>query len=159
MLEKLTTPDFWQAQAAVMMMAPWVIMPLLVFAGGLGWILKGAQDSGEIRGLRAGKDAAEERLELAQDKQKAVTAQFKVLEPVTRNNEVEIADLTTRVARMESSIQAAILPRLDKIASTSTVVASSVHNLSAANLEVGAVLSGSGGLHASEEVLRVTQKF
>jgi hypothetical protein len=148
MLEKLTTPEFWQAQAAVVMLAPWVIIPLLLFVLVLGWILKGLQDSGEIRGLKsenraleADKKAAETRLELAHDKQLAVTKQLEVLEPVAQRNEAEIDQLNTKVARMESSIRDALLPQLAKAAQTSVGVTGTVHNLASANLAVRYILS------------------
>jgi hypothetical protein len=59
---------FWYDQWGGVMSAPWVIIPLLLIAAFIGWKMKGSNDDGEIRGLRAQKDAAESRLELAHDK-------------------------------------------------------------------------------------------
>jgi hypothetical protein len=145
------------------MRAPWVIVPLLLVCVFVGWRAKGAQDDGEIRGLKAenkglgvDKEAAETRLKLAQDKQQATTRQLEVLEPFARKSESEIAALKIKVAQIESElserVKAILLPELEKIASNNTVVATSVHNLSAANLEVGAALAGLGGLHVSIDV-------
>ena len=74
-MEKLLTPEFWQT---VLVTAPWVI-PLLLVAGVVGYMIKAALDGREIRGLKAENNAAEKQLALAQDEQKAVTAQAEIL--------------------------------------------------------------------------------
>ena len=94
------------------------------------------------------------RLELAHDRQEAVTAEIKKLEPLAQKSILEIAEVKIEVARMKAELPElvkAVLPQLDNIANTSAVVASTVHTLQAANLTVGAALSGSGGLSASSD--------
>jgi hypothetical protein len=115
--------------------------------------LKAGWDA-EIREVKAAKDGEinvlRERLQLAHDKQEAATKQLDVLEPLTRNAQSEIAQLKVQVSRMDTPDRVKLLlPQLDKISNSSVAVTTSVHNLSAANLEVGAALSGSG---ESEEI-------
>ena len=167
-MEKIFTEEFWQGiAAAVMAPSPWNIIPLVLLSGFVGWWVKGALDGREIRGLKAenkaleaDKNAAVTRLKLAHDSQEVVTKQLEVLKPEARNNEAEIAELKKRFARMESSIpdlvKTAILAQLDKAATTSVAVTTSVNNLSAANLAVGAILTPpSTSLNLSTEAPKV----
>ena len=155
-MDRLLAPEFWETLGRVVRELPFIIIPLLLIAGFLGWKMKSAQDDGEIRALKADKEAAETRLKLAQDKQETVTMRLKELEPLARISPSAIAELQMKFAQMKSSlperVKAILLPELDKIAGNSAVVATSVHNLSAANLEVGAALAGLGGLHVSIDV-------
>ncbi len=100
---------------------------------------------GEVKGLKAENNALKEQLHLAHGKQEVVTNQLAALESLARSNEAEIAELKVKVARMEPSTRAAILPQVDKVVSTSVTVTTSVHNLSAANLAVGEILSRPSG--------------
>jgi hypothetical protein len=44
------SPQFWKSQWDAMMVAPWLIVPLLLLVGFLGWRLRGSVNTGEIRG-------------------------------------------------------------------------------------------------------------
>jgi hypothetical protein len=67
-MDRVLTEQFWKGQWAVVASAPWVVIPLLLLASFVGWKGKGINDDGEMRGLRAERDAAVQRLELANEK-------------------------------------------------------------------------------------------
>ena len=71
-MDQLFTRQFWHDQWAVVASAPWVIVPLLLIAGLVGWKAKGIIDDGQIRGLRAQLDVADQRLRLATERYEAV---------------------------------------------------------------------------------------
>jgi hypothetical protein len=48
MLDQLFTPQFWNAQWAVVMSAPWLTIPLLLLAGLVGLCLQRWRDGGVI---------------------------------------------------------------------------------------------------------------
>jgi len=144
-MDKLFTDEFWQTLGALIASNPSIIILLLVvFIAALfiqRWV-----DSGEIRGLKAGKDAADTRLKLAQDEQKAVTTPVEIL-----NNtklEAEVAALKTEVAQIKGVLPPSVITQLDKVASTTALVTSTARTLSEANTVLGSTLSGSGALHA-----------
>ena len=147
MIENLFTVEFWQSQAAVVWGAWAIIIPLLLIVGSLGWTIKGWLDGREIRGLKAENDAAETRLKLAQDEQKVVTAQLGILEPNSKKLETEFAALKVEVAQMK-----AVLPQLDRVATTTAMVTGTARALSEANTVLGATLSGSGALFADASI-------
>ena len=158
-MEKLLTPEFWQAQSAVVMSAPWVVGPLLVFAGFVGWQIKGWLDNREIIGLRAGNDALKagaevlkRRLNLAHDEQERFKDQIDQQRANSAKLEREIAELRTELAKATVRVPAAVAllhldKQLDKVASASAVMANTVTVLSTANNELGRTLTFSGGAH------------
>jgi hypothetical protein len=128
MLDQLFNPQFWNAQWAVVMSAPWLIIPLLLLAGLMGLFLQWWRDSG----LR-------ERLSLANDQRAVVTRQITKLE-------AQITEVRVGVANIKGS--RSVIPGLDKVASTTVVLSDTVRVLQAANSSLGTTLTGSGGLTA-----------
>jgi hypothetical protein len=49
-MDQIFTSQFWHDQWTVITSAPWLVIPLLLVAGFVGWKWKGANDDGEIRG-------------------------------------------------------------------------------------------------------------
>lgn len=133
-MEKLFTVEFWQAQSAVVMAAPWVIVPLLLFVGFLGWKVKAVLDDGEMRGLKAETNAAKGQLELAQNKQQVVTDQ-------TTKLQAQIDKLTDEVSQIRASLPQVTAPQLDKVANTAVEVGTTIHVLNEANTALGTTLS------------------
>ena len=146
MWEKLSTPEFWQALPTVV---TWATAPLLLLAGFIGWKIKGWLDDREIRGLKAGEnDALRERFNLAHDEQKRLTEEIDQQRANGAKLEREVAELRAELVKATARIPAvAILhldKQLDKIASTSAVMANTVTVLSTANYELGKTLTLSG---------------
>jgi len=143
-MDQLLTGQFWHDQWAFVWSAPWVIIPLLLIAGLVGAKIKGALDGGEIRGLRAENSLADRQLKLAQHDQQVVTTQVELLKPSSGQLATEVAELKTEVARIKAELPdlvKAVLPQIDKVASTSAVVANTVSVLSEANSALGATLN------------------
>ena len=67
-MDRLLTPEFWATQVSLVMSAPYaiIIALLLLAAIIIAWTIK------EIRRCRARRDAAETRLQQAQDRHQAV---------------------------------------------------------------------------------------
>jgi hypothetical protein len=138
MPDQLFTPQFWNAQWAVVMSAPWLTIPLLLLAGLVGLFLQWWRD-GTLR----------ERLSLANDQRAVVTRQITKLE-------AQIAEVRVDVANIKGSRN--LIPGLDKVASTTAVLSYTVRVLQAANSSLGSTLTGSGGLTADATVVKATSK-
>jgi hypothetical protein len=52
-MDQIFTTQFWHDQWTVITSAPWLVIPLLLVAGFVGWKWKAASDDGEIRELKA----------------------------------------------------------------------------------------------------------
>jgi chromosome segregation ATPase len=158
-MEKLFTPEFWQAQSAVVISAPWVVAPLLLFAAFIGWQIKGWLDDREIRGLRTGWDAEirelraakdgeisvlKERFNLAHDKQERLTEEIDQQRANSAKLEREVDELKTELAKVKARVPAAAFlhldKQLDKVANTSAAMATTVNGLSDANSDLGSTL-------------------
>ena len=149
-MDKLFTDEFWQNLGALIASHPSIIVLLVVvFVAAL--LIQRWVDSGEIRGLKAEKDAAESRLKLAQEEQKAVTAPVKILNDTKL--EAEVAALKTEVAQIKGALPPSVITQLDKIASTVVIVTNATRTLSQANTVLGSTLSGSGNLYADASVV------
>ena len=68
-----------KVQIEVATSALWVVIPLLLIAGLIGWKSKGIIDDRKISGLRAEINTREQRLQQAHDKQELVANQVKIL--------------------------------------------------------------------------------
>jgi hypothetical protein len=149
------TDEFWQTLGGLIASRPSIIvLVLVVFVVGL--VIQRWVDGGEIRGLKAAKDAAETRLNLAQDEQKAVTAPVEIL-----NNtklETEVAALRMEVAQIKGVLPPSVITQLDKVASTVVVVTSATRTLSEANTVLGSTLSGSGGLKVDDSLVSIVTR-
>ena len=150
-MDKLFASEFWEAQSAVVMSAPWVVVPLLAFAGFIGWQIKGWLDNREIRGLKAENDALKagaqvlkQRFNLAHDEQERFKDQIDQQRANGAKLEREIDELKTELAKAKGKLPAGVFRQLDKVTSTSAVVANTVTVLSTANNELGRTLTFSG---------------
>jgi hypothetical protein len=132
-MDQIFTPQFWHDQSAIVMSAPWLIIPLLLLAGLMGLFLQWWRDGG----LR-------ERLSLAND-QRAV---------VTRQLEAQITEVRVDVANIKGS--RSVIPGLDKVANTTAVLSDTVRVLQAANSSLGT--TGSGRLAADTILFKATTK-
>jgi hypothetical protein len=149
-MDKIFASDFWEAQAAVVMQAPWAIVPLLLLAGFIGSKIQNALNGREIRGLKAENNALKQQLNLAHDKQGPVTKQVEILEGAETG---KVPEWVTEVKRdvtgmLPEIVEKAVAARLDKIATTSAVVANTVTVLSTANNALGASLNPSGAIYS-----------
>jgi hypothetical protein len=77
-MDQLLTPDFWKVQLAIVASAPWLIAPLLLVCGVIGWFICSRINKGQIEGLRAQLNARDERLQLAREKEQDVTDKLAV---------------------------------------------------------------------------------
>jgi hypothetical protein len=140
MIEKLFTDEFWQTLGTLIARHPSIII-LGLFLFVLGVIIQRWLDGREIRGLKADKDAAETRLKLAQDEQKAFT------EPVQMLNspklEEDVAVLKAEMVQIKGALPQSIFNRLDQVAATTAIVTSTARALSEANSVLGSTLSWS----------------
>ena len=135
-MDNLLTSQFWHDQWAFVMNAPWIIFPLLLTAGFVGWRWKASNDDGEIRGCRAERDAVKAQLLLAHDKQGAFGEEINQLR-------VQIAKQTQTISELRT-IEAARY-QFDALSSNSALVSNTITNLSTANSELGATLTITGG--------------
>jgi uncharacterized coiled-coil protein SlyX len=124
-MEQLYTAKFWHEQWDVVMMAPWLITPLLCIAGLIGWIIKGAIDGGEIKALR-------ERRELAHDKYEMVAARVTELEAKVAEQDSEIADLRRTLP---------VSARVNQLATSNTEIRNLLTDLASATTDLGVTLT------------------
>jgi dsDNA-specific endonuclease/ATPase MutS2 len=137
-VDQLLTPEFWKAQIEVATSAPWVVIPLLLIAGIIGWGSKGIVDDRKIKGMMAEINTRERRLQQAHNKQELVTNQVKILRDAVMQ---EYAKLK-KTRKMSLEQQAAEL--VDVAYNANRVARSSLSTLSVANNELGATLAPTG---------------
>jgi predicted membrane-bound mannosyltransferase len=128
-MDRLLTPEFWATQVSLVMSAPYVIVPLLLLAAIIiGWTIK------EIRRCRARRDAAETRLQQAQDRHQAVRENLAHLQFL-------IVQMSEKIKKLKAETAAAPgrSPILDEITNDSAKAKFSIVNL----------------LHASHELRRI----
>jgi hypothetical protein len=78
-MDQILTPEFWEAQIEFARSASWVVIPLLLIAGIIGWKSKRIVDDRKIRGMMAEINTREQRLQQAHDRQELVANQVKIL--------------------------------------------------------------------------------
>jgi chromosome segregation ATPase len=140
-MDQVFTGKFWQDQWGVVMSAPWLILPLLVIAGSIGWRWKASNDDGEIRGFSAQKDAAEARLLLAHDQNERVAAQVREFETkVTAQNKV-IAELQDALSRAREKLDEVTRGRVEALARSNTEIRNSLTNLSTSTADLMTTLT------------------
>ncbi len=136
MLEQLFTAAFWKAQWAVVASAPWLIVPLLLVAGFIGWRWKASNDDGEIRGCRAERDAARGQLQLAHDKHGVLDEEIARLKAQVSEQNKMISELRTEEpARYQ----------FETLSSNSALIANTLSNLTTSSAALGTTLTISGG--------------
>jgi hypothetical protein len=95
--------------------------------------MKGSLDDGEIRGLKAGKDAAETLLKLVQEKEKVVTEQVEISNQRSTKVAAEVAALRREVVQVKALLPQSIVTQVDQVASTSATMLSTTRVLLEAN--------------------------
>jgi hypothetical protein len=143
-MDQLFTAQFWHDQWAVVMSAPWVIIPLLVLAAYIGWRFRKTVDDGEIRGYRAQKDAAEGRLELAHDQNARVVAQVEELTATVAEQNAVIAALKSSFSNARAQLDDLMRGRVEQLAQTNTAVTRMITNLSTSTADLGTTLTITG---------------
>jgi hypothetical protein len=133
-MDQLFTTQFWHDQLAVILSAPWIIVPSLLIAGFIGWKWKGINDDGEIRGLRAQTNAAGERLELARERYEAVVKQVSELRAKLVEQDGVIAGL-----------KGVATVRVDRLVATNTEIQGILTGLSTSTSSLGQALSSTSG--------------
>jgi hypothetical protein len=134
-VDQLLTTQFWHDQWTFVMSAPWIILPLLLIAGFVGWRWKASNDDGEIRVSRAERDAAKGQLLLAHDKQEIFEQEINRLSALLSEQRKVISELRpVGAARYQ----------FEALNANSASVASTVASLSSANAELGATLTLTG---------------
>ena len=150
-MEELFTPEFWAAQSAVVLKAPWVIVPLLLIAGVIGSTINGWRYGREIKGLRAendvlkaGAEVLKQRFNLAHDEQERFKDQIDQQRANSAKLEREIDDLKKELAKATVRVPAVALlhldKQLDKVANASAAMTTTVNDLSDANSVLGSTL-------------------
>jgi hypothetical protein len=131
-MDQILTTQFWHDQWTVITSAPWLVIPLLLVAGFVGWKWKGANDDGEIRGVRAELGTAAQRLEFAREQYEAIVKQLNELRDKVAQQEKVIADLR----------KTAVAPvRVDELVSSNTEIKNALTNLSTSTTTLGEALS------------------
>jgi hypothetical protein len=124
-MEQLLTPDFWKTVGTFVMSAPLINILLLIIAGGIGWWLRGREDIGEIKGLKAQLEVRDERLQLARETRDATnkwavaTAEGQVLREQARARKGD--PLIPSVDRTVAAIEQANTSSLALAARTLTI--------------------------------------
>ena len=152
-MDQLLAPEFWKAQIEVASSAPWVVIPLLMIAGIIGWRSKSIVDDRKIKGMMAEINTRERRLQQAHNKQELVTNQVKILRDAVMQ---EYAKLK-KTRKMSLEQQAAEL--VDVAYNANRVARSSLSTLSVANNELGATLASTDETDTRPLVPNIAEEF
>jgi hypothetical protein len=124
---------------------------LLLIAGFIGWRIKGAVDGGEIRGARAGADAADQRVRLAHDQYEGVIAQIGALNAKVEQQDKIISELKNMPAPAA---------RVQELAAGNNEIKSALTTLASSTTELGTTLTIVGGKYRLmlEPMLELTKR-
>jgi hypothetical protein len=131
-MDLIFTTQFWHDQWTVITSAPWLVIPLLLVAGLVGWKWKATNDDGEIRGLRAHRDATAEKLEVVREKYDTVVNQVNELRRIVVEQDNVIAELKKAPAAPA---------RVVELLTTNTEIKNVLTNLSTSTSNLGEALS------------------
>ena len=135
MIEQLLTAQFWHDQLAVIGNGPALVIPLLLIAWLLGWLFKKSVDDGELRGYRAQRDAAEQRLQLAHDRYEGLPQQVAKLQATVTDQDQIIADL-----RATPAITQAANKGFDRLLDSNNEIKTAVTEISTSTINLGKTL-------------------
>ena len=127
-MEKLLTTEFWLSQTAVIMSAPWVIIPLLLMSGFIGWKIKGGIDGG-ARLLRAENKALEAQLQLARRE--------------ASGTDQKLISIRTEIAELKRQVEARANP--DALKRLAATVESQANEAATANSTLRQLLRDASG--------------
>jgi hypothetical protein len=122
---QLLDPNFWLTGWKTFWSAPEIAIPLLLIALTVGWKVKGALDEGEIKGVKAQRDTANERLHFANEQRLAAPGEA---------IETEVEKLRTQVTDLAKKIEAGA--QRDELIRSAGAVTDTLTNLSASNDEL-----------------------
>ena len=122
---QLLDPNFWLTGWKTFWSAPEIAIPLLLIAMTVGWKVKGALDEGEIKGVKAQRDAANERLHFANEQRLAAPGEA---------IEKEVKTLRTQVTDLAKKIEAGA--QRNELITSAGAVTDTLTNLSASNDEL-----------------------
>ena len=146
-MDQIFTSQFWYEQWTVITSAPWLVIPLLLLAGLVGWMWKSTNDDGEIRGLRAGLKAAAQRLKLAEEKLELAGGKY-----VAVVN--QIGELSSKMARQDRAFAELVKTlvvsplRVNQFVVSNIEIQNVVRNLSASTTGLGQALEAIKGSFA-----------
>ena len=99
-MDKLTDPNFWHDNWEVVRNAPWIVIPLLLVAGLVGWFFRSSQAKSSIEGLREQVKAKDEQIKiqearrcLAEESERKIAAEIPKLEATNKELEAQIKNL------------------------------------------------------------------
>jgi hypothetical protein len=137
-VDQFLTPEFWKAQIEVATSAPWVVVPLLLIAGIIGWKSRSIIDARKIRGLRVEINTREQRLQQAHDKQELVSNQVKILRDALMQEYAKLKKAKKMSLEQEATELVCVAYNANRAAR------SSLSTLSIANNALGATLAPTG---------------
>jgi hypothetical protein len=140
MLSELLSPDFWKSQLAATLNASLLFGPSLLIACFLGWLFKKSADDGKLKDLRAQKNAAKTRLQLANYKYEALLLRVAVLTARVGEQDTVISDLKKSAIR-EQQLYRVIRDRLENLVNSNTEITMTVTDLSASAADLGTILT------------------
>ena len=153
-MDQLLTPEFWKGQIEVATSAFWVVIPLLLIAGMIGWKSKGIIDKRKIRGLRAEIHTREQRLQQAHDKQELVANQVKILRDAVMQEYAKLKKAKKMSLEEEATDLVSVAYKANRAAR------SSLSTLSIANNALGATLAPTGETDTrSPLLLNIAEEF
>jgi hypothetical protein len=154
-VDQLLAPEFWKAQIEVAASASWVVIPLLLIAGIIGWKSKSAVDDRKIRGMRAEINTCGQRLQQAHDKQELVTDQVKLLRDAVMQEYAKLKKARKMSLEQEAAELVGVAYNANRAAR------SSLSTLSIANSALGATLAPTGETDTRAPLLlqNITEEF
>ena len=118
-----------------------LLLALLAIAFVLGALWRRSLDDGEIRGLRAQKEAADDRLHLAHDQNERVAKQIGDLEAKVEQQDTVIAALTDELTRTRKEKDNITQDRIFALNRSNTEIKNAVLNLSNSAADLGTTLT------------------
>jgi hypothetical protein len=103
MVDQIFTSQFWHDQWDVIAKAPYLIVPLLLIAGFVGWKWKGANDEGEIRELKARDEFNKDQLKSLGDAKAELGEELKQLKTQLASNAPK-QDTLAVAAKMDAAL-------------------------------------------------------
>jgi hypothetical protein len=103
-MDQIFTSQFWHDQWAVVTGAPWVVIPLLLIAGFVGWIWKGANNKDEISALKAHIELTKERLKYLGEAKAELEQEYKELKAELASDAPNKEELLAVVAKIDTAL-------------------------------------------------------
>jgi hypothetical protein len=137
-MDQVLTPEFWKVQIELATSAFWIVIPLLLVAGIIGWKFKGIIYDRKLSDLRAEINTREQRLQQAHDKQELVANQVKILRDAVMQEYAKLKKAKRMSLEQEATDLVSVAYKANRVAR------SSLSTLSIANNALGATLAPTG---------------